>query len=56
MKLIMITRYANQIYYDVDFYNLSRLKKLQNIKLTYQNKEEDFNFLVIKSLIFLIIK
>ena len=34
---------ANQIYYDVDFYNLSRLKKLQNIKLTYQNKEDDQN-------------
>jgi hypothetical protein len=29
----------NQIYYDVDFYNLSRLKKLENIKIINQDKE-----------------
>jgi len=34
---------ANEVYYDVDFYNLSRLKKLENIKITYQNEKDNLN-------------
>ena len=34
---------ANEVYYDVDFYNLSRLKKLENIKITYQNEKDNQN-------------
>ena len=34
---------ANEVYYGVDFYNLSRLKKLENIKITYQNEKDNLN-------------